>query len=97
MSMDKTQDTSHIRFPTASVVLHKPHVRTSEMPVTASSKRRQAVPALRSARPGLLAGEGTATDQSAVEVAATAATVSTNSVICVFVALKTPEEDRSHQ
>ena len=45
----------------------------------------------------LFAGHGTATSRSEVEVAATAVTLSANPVICVFVALPTPEEDRSHQ
>jgi hypothetical protein len=54
----QTQDTSHIQFPTASVVLHKPRTRTSQMPVTASPKRRLAVPALRSERLWLVSWGG---------------------------------------
>jgi hypothetical protein len=94
--MWQTHDTSHIRFPTASVVLHEPHVRTSQMPITASDKRRLAVPALRSASLRLVCWARHSDQPVAVKVAATAVTVSANPVICVLVAPPTPEEDRSH-
>jgi hypothetical protein len=58
--MSMWQNSGHFAHsvPPASVVLHKPHVRTSQMPVTASSKRRQAVPALRGARLRLVSWGG---------------------------------------
>jgi hypothetical protein len=67
------------------------------MPVTASTKRRLAVPASAVRGSGLFAGQGRATSRFAVELAATFVTVRANPVNCVFVALPTPEDDRSHQ